>query len=1335
MAVIKNTPRYLNKDNDYKILQPVEMPSASNIKVTTDESGNSGVIKNIKGNTAISLSTALPSGTNRVVGAYEYKRENTIYFFVANDYGDHSLYRYNPSDSANATLVLRGSYLQLDPEHELHIDGLTFRDEVYLYYTDGVTEPKKINVTKAIAGSYPAGTSDTEKLKEITVAKEPPIEPTAEFFTDINFSSNSLYGKGFQFAAQYIYRDGEVSSIGMYSRLYFAPNSIDSTVTEEAFKQLFNRISIDVPTTTDAVEKVRLLYREGDSNTFYVAEEKDVVTSGVDLNFTFSGEGLYAPVSDAEYNKIQDSVPKTAQTQAFAGNRLMYGNYTEGFDTPDVSGTITPNYHPEPSSYNLDATGNSAVYSGSSVVDISISDYPLVGAAEGDFILDLTMGNWDIRHNVNKSRTVNVNLTGITSPVTDTSVLTEFGTEEFLVSGTISMSAETSRDDFGTSLAAAFIGMERTVPLNPDVTYTTITDPVSSTDVQVSYSGTCVLYVQDAVYNAPTEEVRLRIQVKSYDLTPDYAVNADTLQRDENPTGDVSFDNSVVDEQFYFFDAPIIDTQVRFVPSDNKYVTLKSNESHSFGVVLVDDKGRHSGVKEIGDVFIPQAGDASRSGLDGAAHVDIQMDLPIPTEFSRFFFVYGGGSKYDSFVQYTIAEAAIDSENSDRIYLALRPLQGKEQSYVDGDGANIEYSFSEGDKVRIVSYFNANQDLIRPIAYEFDVVGLETFTSADSPLQLNGSPNTTQEAFRNSGDFLVVKAGSRAGFTYAEVSSNTDLWKNGTTIEIYSPKKVNSSGNIYYGIGESMPISQWNSVNEAQIGNAYIRLRKLYSHDITSIGTNFLNDLDLTEYQRYIEDDAINDFTDSNYIEKGKPFAVIPNERELNQDSSITYSDATAHDSYSLNSSSFNNSLANWKDLNREFGGIYGLETKDNTIYALQEDKISIVPVSRDIIFTADNAASISLSTNVLGSEMYYPQEAGINKDRTAYVRYGDSLYFADVNRAGVFEVSSSGLKNISEEGVSEYFEGVFDELAAYPSQGGGQDRGYRVNLGYDKASNEVIVSPMKYTRSNAIPDTLGGQIYQPIVEDYTTYKSSIYSPTVGKWICDTDVVADAYASLGSQFYHFRDVSGNAIWSAETNSVYSNFFGTQYDARFSTVFNASPSLSKTFHALSMESDRPADIAIETNKNSTSMVKEAFVEKEDAWYASAPKDSGTRDFVVIGVVSAEDDPNITFSSRVSRIPFRLSGDAYKYSGGVYTQIAGATVDGIIDSHTLSFTNAGAILVGDVIAIKANSGIDGDSFRGYYAKVEYLFDDPSKFEVYSVNASVANSSGLSNTTSQQ
>lgn len=1331
MAVIKNTPRYLNKDNDSKILQSVEMPSASNIKVTTDASGNSGVIKNIKGNTAVSLSTSLPSGTNRVVGAYEYKRENTIYFFVANDYGNHSLYRYNPADSANATLVLRGSYLQLDPEHELHIDGLTFRDEIYLYYTDGVAEPKKINVTKAIAGSYPAGASDSEKLKEITVAKEPPIEPTAEFFTDTNYSSNSLYGKGFQFAAQYIYRDGEVSSIGMYSRLYFAPNTIDSTVTEEGFIELFNRMSVNVPTTTDAVEKVRLLYREGNGNTFYVAEEKEVITAGTDLNFTFSGDGLYAPVSDAEYNKIQNSVPKTAQSQAIAGNRLMYGNYTEGFNIPDISATITPNFHEPPKSYPAIASGLNGTSSGSPNVDIDISSYPSSGEDDGDFIIQLTMGNWEIQHEVFKTRSVTHNIFGAETTTTDTAVQTRFVTGEFLVSGTIPLSAYSSRTDFGNALAASFVGMERNVPVIPSATYyTTITDLPNGVDLYVRYAGNCTIYVQDATYVPATNLVKLEVQVKDYSLYPSYVEHQNGLVTDYTVSGNVDFDNSTANEAFYYDIVSITDSQGRFVPSTNKYVTLKANESHSFGVVLVDDKGRHTGVQEIGNVFIPHRGDASRNGLDGAAHVDIQMGLPIPTDFSRFFFVYGGGSKYESFLQYTIVEAATDSEYSDRLYLSLRSLQGKEQSYVENDGANIEYKFSEGDRVRVVHYFDDNGDLIRPRAYEFDVVGLETYTASNSPLTLYGSPtpNQTQEDFRKSGDFLVISSGNKAGFSIDEVKAATDFWKNGVLIEIYTPKKTFSDGTIYYGIGESIPISQWASTHEANIGNCYLRRRKLYSlntNDIITNGSVRPNQLDLSVFYRYIEDDAINDFTDSEYTERGKPFAVIPNERELNQDSSITYSDATAHDSYNLNMSSFNNSLANWKDLNREFGGIYGLETKDNTIYALQEDKISVVPVSRDIIFTADGGSSISLSTSVLGSEMYYPQEAGINTDRTAYVRYGDSLYFADVNRAAIFEVSSSGLKNISDEGVSEYFEGVFDELAAYPSQGGGADKGYRVNLGYDKASNELIVSPIKYTRSNAIPDTLGGQIYQPIVEDYSSYKSSIYSPTVGKWICDSDVVADAYASLGSQFYHFRDVSGNAIWSAETNSTYSNFFGTQYDARFSTVFNASPSTSKVFQSLSIESNSAARATITTESQSSTLSSNAFVEREDGFYAQAPRAEGNENFVVIGVVSAENDPNITFSSRVSRIPFRLSGDAYKYSGGTYTQIAGATVNGIVDSHTLSFTNAGAILVGDVIAIKANSSIDGDALRGYYAEVEYNFNNTDKFEVFAVNASIAQS----------
>ena len=69
MAIDKVLPRYLNKDDDERLIKKVEMTDAQNIRISSDEDGNGLVIKNAYGNEAVTLSDSLPSGTNVVVGA------------------------------------------------------------------------------------------------------------------------------------------------------------------------------------------------------------------------------------------------------------------------------------------------------------------------------------------------------------------------------------------------------------------------------------------------------------------------------------------------------------------------------------------------------------------------------------------------------------------------------------------------------------------------------------------------------------------------------------------------------------------------------------------------------------------------------------------------------------------------------------------------------------------------------------------------------------------------------------------------------------------------------------------------------------------------------------------------------------------------------------------------------------------------------------------------------------------------------------------------------------------------------------------------------------------
>ena len=71
MGINTLTPRYLNLDNDSRIIAAQEMIDALNVRVSADEGGNQGVVKNIKGNTNLTgngLGYSFAGNTNTIVG-------------------------------------------------------------------------------------------------------------------------------------------------------------------------------------------------------------------------------------------------------------------------------------------------------------------------------------------------------------------------------------------------------------------------------------------------------------------------------------------------------------------------------------------------------------------------------------------------------------------------------------------------------------------------------------------------------------------------------------------------------------------------------------------------------------------------------------------------------------------------------------------------------------------------------------------------------------------------------------------------------------------------------------------------------------------------------------------------------------------------------------------------------------------------------------------------------------------------------------------------------------------------------------------------------------------
>ena len=83
MAIDKLTPKYLKKDEDHRLIKAMEMIDALNVRVSADEEGNEGVLKNIKGNTEIEFT--LPIGSNKTIGSAYSDKTKDIFFFVLHD--------------------------------------------------------------------------------------------------------------------------------------------------------------------------------------------------------------------------------------------------------------------------------------------------------------------------------------------------------------------------------------------------------------------------------------------------------------------------------------------------------------------------------------------------------------------------------------------------------------------------------------------------------------------------------------------------------------------------------------------------------------------------------------------------------------------------------------------------------------------------------------------------------------------------------------------------------------------------------------------------------------------------------------------------------------------------------------------------------------------------------------------------------------------------------------------------------------------------------------------------------------------------------------------------
>lgn len=397
----KIVPRKLDTSVDLKLTPKDAMIDALNVSISdsyssgAEGSGDIGVLKNIPGNTATSPYNsfdAIFGDTNyQVIGSVADLKTKIIYFFVwSNIVARQGIYAYDPQGRLpkNSTtpegkknsvrLILNSSqfrfpqngFVKADVVHvkrsefskypaiKAHMIANGYWEDMsadsIIYFTDNKSEPKKINVYRALLENSSQTNQDniygylnyteSEINDFISACPRTPLEKIKfDFGYDPSFDgSNFVGGSCFTFAYQFVYKDGIESSISPYSDLAVPTQTLTQGSSSFVDYTTTNVCVLTIPAANREVQFVRILLRRYDTSSWFLVDElpPTQLTSG--NSYRFYNNKILTAISDETVAKQFDAVPRSAYTQTVSNNRLLYGNYTEGFDNVSVSATITP---------------------------------------------------------------------------------------------------------------------------------------------------------------------------------------------------------------------------------------------------------------------------------------------------------------------------------------------------------------------------------------------------------------------------------------------------------------------------------------------------------------------------------------------------------------------------------------------------------------------------------------------------------------------------------------------------------------------------------------------------------------------------------------------------------------------------------------------------------------------------------------------------------------------------------------------------------------------------------------------------------------------------------
>lgn len=189
---------------------------------------------------------------------------------------------------------------------------------------------------------------------------------------------------------------------------------------------------------------------------------------------------------------------------------------------------------------------------------------------------------------------------------------------------------------------------------------------------------------------------------------------------------------------------------------------------------------------------------------------------------------------------------------------------------------------------------------------------------------------------------------------------------------------------------------------------------------------------------------------------------------------SITYSDVYEQSTGYNGLNSFSLASLNYKDLDDRYGSITRIISRDTDLIVFQEDKVHRVLVNKNVLFSASGSGSVTQTLSVLGQEVPYLGEYGVNNSPESVQVWGNNVFFVDNRRASACVLDVNGIYEISRFGMKSWFNdnvGISNDIKCIS--------------GYDPQNDHYVVS---------------------LIDDYIEWKEDTYECGEGviTWVEDS---------------------------------------------------------------------------------------------------------------------------------------------------------------------------------------------------------------------------------------